>query len=58
VTSARTSAQLGRTIGLAWVAPDAAREGADILIRVGQADERASVTLGPFYDPDGERQKG
>ncbi len=58
VTSARTSAQLGRTIGLAWVAPDAAREGADILIRVGQADERATVTLGPFYDPDGERQKG
>jgi sarcosine oxidase subunit alpha len=57
VTSARASEQLGRTIGLAWVAPDAAREGADILIRVGQADERAMVTLGPFYDPDGEKQR-
>ena len=57
VTSARTSEQLGRTIGLAWVAPDAAREGADILIRVGEADERATVTLAPFYDPEGERQR-
>jgi sarcosine oxidase subunit alpha len=55
VTSARTSEQLGKTIGLAWVAPDAAREGAEIAIRVGQADEPATVTLGPFYDPEGER---
>ena len=38
--------------------PTLPREGADILIRVGQADERATVTLGPFYDPDGERLKG
>jgi hypothetical protein len=37
------------------VAPEAAQDGAEILIRVGQADERATVTLGPFYDPDGAR---
>lgn len=55
VTSSRASVRVGRTIGLAWVEPDVAEEGAEILIRVGQADERATVTLGPFYDPEGER---
>src|SRR5581483_7782559 len=55
VTSARVSERLGRTIGLAWVGPEVAQEGAEITIRVGAADERASVTLSPFYDAAGER---
>jgi sarcosine oxidase subunit alpha len=55
VTSARVSERLGRTIGLAWVGPELAEDAAEIEIRVGSADERATVTLAPFYDPAGER---
>jgi glycine cleavage system aminomethyltransferase T len=55
VTSARVSERLGRTIGLAWVAPELARGEGEIAIRIGTSDERATVTLAPFYDPAGER---
>jgi sarcosine oxidase, subunit alpha len=55
VTSVRASERVGRTIGLAWVAPGLAEDGAEISIRVGAADARATVTLAPFYDPEGER---
>jgi sarcosine oxidase subunit alpha len=55
VTSARASERVGRTVGLAWVQPELAEEGAEIAIRVAGADERATVTLTPFYDPAGER---
>jgi sarcosine oxidase subunit alpha len=55
VTSARVSERLGRTIGLAWVGPELAEEEAEIAIRVGPPDERATVTLASFYDPAGER---
>jgi sarcosine oxidase subunit alpha len=55
VTSARVSERLGRTVGLAWVTPEHARDGAEITIRVGGADVRAAVTLAPFYDAGGER---
>ena len=55
VTSARSSERVGATIGLAWVGPELAEEGAEIAIRVGAEDARATVTLRPFYDPDGER---
>ena len=55
VTSARVSERLGRTIGLAWVGPELAADEAEITIRVGPRDERATVTLAPFYDPAGER---
>ena len=55
VTSARVSQRVGRTIGLAWVDPDHALEGAEIAIRVGSDDATATVTLDPFYDPAGER---
>jgi sarcosine oxidase subunit alpha len=55
VTSARVSERLARTVGLAWVGPEHAREDAQISIRVGANDERATVTLAPFSDPDGER---
>jgi sarcosine oxidase, subunit alpha len=55
VTSSRVSERLGRTIGLAWVGPELAADEAEITIRVGTADERATVTHAPFYDPAGER---
>jgi aminomethyltransferase len=55
VTSARVSERVGCTIGLAWVDPGQAREGAEIAIRVGSEDATARVTLEPFYDPAGER---
>ena len=55
VTSARVSERVGVTIGLAWVDPEVAHEGAELAIRVDAADQRATVTLAAFYDPDGER---
>ena len=55
VTSARVSERVGRTIGLAWVRPELAAEEAELAIRVDGHDERASVTLAPFYDAAGEK---
>jgi sarcosine oxidase subunit alpha len=55
VTSARLSERLGCTIGLAWVGPELGADGTEIAIRIDGSNERASVTLAPFYDPAGER---
>ncbi|HKI93098.1 MAG TPA: 2Fe-2S iron-sulfur cluster-binding protein [Gaiellaceae bacterium] len=55
VTSSRVSEQVGRAIGLAWVDPDQAEEGTAITIHVAGAPQTATVTLAPFYDPEGER---
>jgi sarcosine oxidase, subunit alpha len=55
VTSARLSPYLGRVIGMAWVRPEFAHDGAAIEIKVGSSVEPASVRLKPFFDPDGER---
>jgi sarcosine oxidase subunit alpha len=57
VTSARWSEQVNRAIGLAWVPPDLAEEGATFDIRVDGRLEQARVRLGPFFDPAGERLK-
>ena len=54
VTSARASERLGGVIGLAWVQPDLAEDGAKISIRIDGALQTATVTLSPFYDPKGE----
>jgi sarcosine oxidase subunit alpha len=54
VTSVRRSERLGTVVGLAWVEPDRAEEGATIEIRVGGSLHAATVTLAPFYDPKGE----
>jgi sarcosine oxidase subunit alpha len=53
VTSARISERVGGVVGLAWVDPDSAEEGAAISIRVDGAAHPAAVTLAPFYDPEG-----
>lgn len=55
VTSARWSDHLGRAIGMAWVPPHLAEEGAEISLKVNGTVERAHVRLRPFFDPDGER---
>jgi sarcosine oxidase, subunit alpha len=53
VTSARASERLGKVIGLAWVEPERAEEGKTIAIRIDGVLHEASVTLAPFYDPEG-----
>ncbi|MGH3018829.1 MAG: aminomethyltransferase family protein, partial [Gaiellaceae bacterium] len=55
VTSSRWSSHLGRAIGMAWVPPDLAEDGAEIAIKVDGGVEKAHVRLRPFFDPDGER---
>ena len=54
VTSSRRSKQLGKSIGMGWVPPDLAVDGARIQIKVEDRLEEASVRLRPFFDPDGE----
>jgi sarcosine oxidase, subunit alpha len=53
VTSARWSDQLGRAIGMAWVPPELAEDGASLLLKVDGRLERAQVRLRPFFDADG-----
>ncbi len=55
VTSARFSERVGGVVGLAWVQPDQAEDGAAISIHVAGAPHPATVTLKAFYDPSGER---
>ena len=55
VTSARLSPTLARGIGLAWVPTGLASEGGEIRIQVGGKSSPATVTLQPFYDPEGKR---
>jgi sarcosine oxidase, subunit alpha len=54
VTSARYSPQLGKTIGMAWVPAELARDGASVTISDNGRRLRAQVVTKPFYDPDGE----
>jgi sarcosine oxidase subunit alpha len=53
VTSSRVSERVGSVVGLAWVEPKSAEDGATISIRVDGAVYPATVTLAPFYDPEG-----
>jgi sarcosine oxidase subunit alpha len=55
VTSARASERLGRVVGLAWVPPALAAEGAELTIDLDGTPHSARVTLAPFYDPEGAR---
>lgn len=58
VTSVAPSPMLGRTIGLASVAPELNQPGGRLLIKAatGRLVE-AAVTALPFYDPDNRRQE-
>ena len=56
VTSVGRSGAVGRTIGLAYVPPPAARVGAALRIKGdGGAIVAARVAATPFFDPDGAR---
>jgi sarcosine oxidase subunit alpha len=56
VTSARRSAAAERVIGLAYVPPESATDGATFEIDMGAGRRGvATVHLAPFLDPDGER---
>jgi sarcosine oxidase, subunit alpha len=55
VTSARVSERVGQVIGLAYVKPDRADDGANIAIMVDGTLHTGRVTLAPFYDPQGEK---
>jgi len=56
VTSARLIAGAGGVIGLAYVPDAIAHEGAQFAVDMGDgATARATVHLGAFVDPDGER---
>ena len=54
VTSADRGWAVGRSLALAYVRPDAARQDASLIVR-GDASWSATVSLEPFYDPKGER---
>ena len=55
VTSARRSAAVGATVGLAWVPAEWANEGTEFEIQFGPSHAGRASHLRPFYDPDGER---
>ena len=58
VTSAVRSPALGRTIGLAYVAPDQSAHGKTFDIRVDGGNLiQARVVPIPFYDPENKRQE-
>jgi sarcosine oxidase, subunit alpha len=54
VTSSRWSSELGKAIGMGWVPPELAVDGAQIQIKVNGDVESARVRLRPFFDPDGD----
>ncbi|MGH2858426.1 MAG: 2Fe-2S iron-sulfur cluster-binding protein [Solirubrobacteraceae bacterium] len=54
VTSSRHSPVLDKTIGMAWVPSDLARDGARITISDEGRQLSAEIQTKPFYDPDGE----
>jgi sarcosine oxidase, subunit alpha len=55
VTSARWSPELRKVIGMAWVPPELARDGAEFFVTIESGFDKASVRLSPFFDPDGGR---
>jgi sarcosine oxidase subunit alpha len=54
VTSARSSRQLERVIGMAWVPAELAQAGAPITILDEGSRRSASVVTEPFHDPSGK----
>jgi sarcosine oxidase subunit alpha len=55
VTSSRYSPFRQAVIGLAWVNPGQAQEGADIQVRLNGTLASGSVTMQAFYDSEGAR---
>jgi sarcosine oxidase subunit alpha len=57
VTSARRSEAVGSVIGLAWVPPDRAEDGARVEVRVDRRLLGARITHGAFFDSTGGRMR-
>ena len=57
VTSSRVSGALNRGVGMAWVPADLAGDGAALSFSSNGRVHAGTVANGPFYDPDGERQR-
>ena len=58
VTSIAHRSTFGFPLGLAYIAPDQAKPGSHVQIRISDgALVPATVTALPFYDPQNERQK-
>ena len=57
VTSSRFSEAAGRHVGMCWVPPELAQDGAELQIMVDGTLEPALVHLQPFYDPEGAKLK-
>ncbi len=55
VTSARWSPELRKVVGMAWVPPELAHDGAQFFVTIDGGFDKAFVRLTPFFDPDGER---
>jgi sarcosine oxidase subunit alpha len=55
ITSARWSPELRKVIGMAWVPPELARDGAEFFVTIDGGFDKAHVHLTPFFDPQGER---
>lgn len=55
VTSTRHSPARQAAVGLGWVKVSQAREGASVDVRVDGKLVPATITLQPFYDPEGGR---
>jgi sarcosine oxidase subunit alpha len=55
ITSARWSPELRKVIGMAWVPPELARDGAEFFVTIDGGFDKAHVRLTPFFDPQGER---
>ena len=55
VTSARFSPELGRTVGMAWVPAELARDGTELVIKMDGGVAKANVRLSPFFDPEGTK---
>ena len=56
-TSVRFSWQKKKVIGMAWVTPAEAKQGAPIILRSDDVDYTAHVVDEVFYDPTGQRLK-
>jgi sarcosine oxidase, subunit alpha len=55
ITSARWSPELRKVIGMAWVPPELARDGAEFFVTIDGGFDKAHVRLTPFFDPEGRR---
>ncbi|MEO8291160.1 MAG: 2Fe-2S iron-sulfur cluster-binding protein [Gaiellaceae bacterium] len=55
VTSARWSPELRQVIGMAWVPPELAHDGAQFFVTIDGGFDKAYVRTRPFFDPDGNR---